>query len=166
MEAAPEDSWVDKTYRMVSAGHPEIGWSNCGSTVVVNNSERLAREVLPHYFGNLCQYTRWVRGLNGHEFRKCGGGQRWSHTHFHRDFPQHRCKVKRKKAPSRGRPGRAAAMAHSTAIVPLMPIESDEARSQRQWLEQRFQEVSQLQSKLDEIKRGDESGRTAKGAAL
>lgn len=48
-------------WEMVNAGHEHIGWNDAGTTIVINNPERLASHVLPKYFRR-SQYSSWVSG--------------------------------------------------------------------------------------------------------
>jgi len=120
--------FIESTWSMVNAHHPEIGWSDDGTLIVVSNAERLAERLLPQYFRH-GQYASWVRALNAYDFKKSGAG-RWHHPSFVRGHPELLGNIRRKVPPSRSNAGRAGgasghsgagpsgALSTSTALVP------------------------------------------------
>ena len=102
-------SLILKTWEMVGAGHPEIGWSDDGAHIIVHSAERAASEVFPHYFPH-SQYASWVRGINAHDFRKLQGGDRW----------QHPCTPRRRRSQTRSPPARPHVRAPRLARRPAL----------------------------------------------
>jgi len=91
-------------HEMVSAGHDCIGWSEDGETCWVSNPERLARDIIPKYFGH-SSYASLTRSLHAHSFNKITSNNIWSHPSFRRDSPALAKTITRK----RPRPAKAAA---------------------------------------------------------
>lgn len=80
---------------MVSAGHDCVGWSEDGRTVWVSNPERLARSVIPSYFGH-ASYASLTRSLHAHSFNKISATD-WTHPAFLRDDPDLSKTITRKR---------------------------------------------------------------------
>ena len=126
-----EAHFISLTWNMVNAGHPEIGWSEDGLTVVVHNAERLAGGTLPYYFKHN-QYASWVRALNAYDFKKAGSSS-WSHPSFRRANPELLPTIKRKAPPRRpARGSQPAETGMAMVRTPKRPstplIEFDEER--------------------------------------
>ena len=92
--------FVQYTWQMVNSNHPEIGWSEDNTSIIVANPERLATEVLPLYFRHQ-QYASWVRALNAYDFKKTGPN-RWSHPSFIRGRDDLLSNIRRKPPPKAG----------------------------------------------------------------
>ncbi|EOD09163.1 hypothetical protein EMIHUDRAFT_248778 [Emiliania huxleyi CCMP1516] len=76
-----------KLHELVSSGHDCIGWSEDGTHVWVTNPERLARDVIPRFFGH-CSYPSLSRSLHAHSFTiSPGSNNTWHHMSFRRDAP-------------------------------------------------------------------------------
>lgn len=120
--------FINKTWSMVCAEHPEIGWDDSGTLIVVKNAERLASVVLPQYFRHN-QYASWVRALNAHDFKK-SGTDRWQHPYFLRDRSDLLPQIRRKAAPTRNAGGRPSEAGPSTAIVRVAKRPFDQGHSE------------------------------------
>jgi len=95
-------------HEMVSASHDCIGWSEDGLMVWVSNPERLARDVIPSYFGH-SSYASLTRSLHAHSFNKISATD-WTHPAFTRDEPELAKTITRKRP-------RAKEAPVSTALV-------------------------------------------------
>lgn len=136
--------FISWTWKMVNAGHDEVGWSNDGERIVVTNPERLASEVLPYYF-NHSQYASWVRALNAYNFRKARPGQ-WFHPMFVRGRPESLKHIVRKQPGSR----KAASLANRSTQLAVRvpqrnpsPIDSlfQQEKARLWWMEQQLQQL-------------------------
>mmetsp|Transcript_7937 Transcript_7937/g.23809 ORF Transcript_7937/g.23809 Transcript_7937/m.23809 type:complete len:280 (-) Transcript_7937:663-1502(-) len=105
-------------HEMVSAGYDCIGWSADGSKVWVTNPERLARDVIPKYFGH-SSYASLTRSLHAHSFNKISSTD-WMHPAFTRDEPEKAKTITRKRPRSKEAPPAISAAITANAD-PLFP---------------------------------------------
>lgn len=106
-------------HEMVSAGHACIGWSEAGDKVWVSNPERLARDVIPKFFGH-SSYASLTRSLHAHSFNKISATD-WTHPSFTRDEPELAKAITRKRPRSKEAPAESAATSEPE-LPPLRPV--------------------------------------------
>jgi hypothetical protein len=104
---------------MVSAGHDCIGWSEHGDKVWVSNPERLARDVIPKFFGH-SSYASLTRSLHAHSFNKISATD-WTHPSFTRDQPELAKGITRKRSRSKEAPAQSAAEPELPPLRPVLP---------------------------------------------
>lgn len=159
------ENFVSWTWEMVNAGHAEIGWSADGTRVIVDNPERLAKNIFPLYF-NHANYDSWVRPMNAHDFKKVPGciTPTYEHPNFQRGRPENLKHIRRKsKKPAAAGPSTAARpvaarpSAASTQLVAAPSralqrsvLEGEKARLR--WLEQ---QLGQLEDEAHDIRDED-----------
>jgi len=91
--------FVRLLWKMLEEGHDDlIRWTSEGRSFKILNHERLASEVLPHFFSH-SNFSSFQRQLNYFGFKRCyqKSMRVYQHMHFQRDKPELMFLIARKK---------------------------------------------------------------------